>query len=115
MPSTVIKYLHELGENLSIARKRRREPLKVWAQRIGVSEPMLKRMENGDPSVSMGVYSSALVCQLKNTAVGAVDDARPDRWGERVMLVMIGLGHWGFQFHLKSIFAEVWVVPDLKP
>lgn len=60
MPSVVLKSLQELGENLSIARKRRRESLKVWAQRIGVSEPTLKRMENGDPTVSMGVYSTAL-------------------------------------------------------
>jgi len=60
MPSVVQNSLRELGENLSIARKRRRESIKVWAQRIGVSEPTLKRMENGDPSVSMGVYSTAL-------------------------------------------------------
>jgi DNA-binding XRE family transcriptional regulator len=60
MPSVVQNSLRELGENLSIARERRRELIKVWAQRIGVSEPTLKRMENGDPSVSMGVYSTAL-------------------------------------------------------
>ena len=53
-------HLRELGENLAVARKRRREPLKAWAQRIGVSEPTLMRMEKGDPSVSMGVYATAL-------------------------------------------------------
>lgn len=60
MPSAVLAHLRLLGENLSIARKRRREPLKSWAQRIGVSEPTLIRMEKGDPSVSMGVYATAL-------------------------------------------------------
>jgi len=60
MPSPVRMHLQELGENLSITRKRRREPLKAWAQRIGVSEPTLMRMEKGDPSVSMGVYATAL-------------------------------------------------------
>ena len=60
MPSVVLVHLRELGENLAIARKRRREPLKAWAQRIGVSEPTLTRMEKGDPSVSMGVYATAL-------------------------------------------------------
>jgi hypothetical protein len=60
MPSVVLVHLRELGENLAIARKRRREPLKVWAQRIGVSEPTLTRMEKGDPRVSMGVYATAL-------------------------------------------------------
>ncbi|MET4575869.1 helix-turn-helix domain-containing protein [Ottowia thiooxydans] len=60
MPSAVLAHLRALGENLSIARKRRREPLASWAQRIGVSEPTLMRMEKGDPSVSMGVYATAL-------------------------------------------------------
>lgn len=60
MPSAVLAHLRSLGENLAIARKRRREPLKSWAQRIGVSEPTLMRMEKGDPSVSMGVYATAL-------------------------------------------------------
>ena len=60
MPSAVLAHLRELGENLAIARKRRREPLKARAQRIGVSEPTLARMEKGDPSVSMGVYATAI-------------------------------------------------------
>jgi hypothetical protein len=60
MPTAVLAHLRMLGENLAIARKRRREPLKSWAQRIGVSEPILMRMEKGDPSVSMGVYATAL-------------------------------------------------------
>lgn len=60
MPSAVLAHLRALGGNLAIARKRRREPLKSWAQRIGVSEPTLMGMEKGDPSVSMGVYATAL-------------------------------------------------------
>ena len=60
MPSAVLVQLRELGENLAVARKRRREPLRAWAQRIGVSEPTLMRMEKGDPSVSMAVYATAL-------------------------------------------------------
>ncbi|WP_252374442.1 helix-turn-helix transcriptional regulator [Hydrogenophaga sp. 2FB] len=60
MPPSVLAHLRQLGENLAIARKRRRESLKDWAQRMGVSEPTLTRMEKGDPSVSMGVYATAL-------------------------------------------------------
>lgn len=60
MPPAVLVSLRELGGNLSIARKRRREPRTLWADRIGVSEPTLTRMEKGDPSVSMGVYATAL-------------------------------------------------------
>jgi hypothetical protein len=60
MPSAVLAQLRQLGDHLAVARKRRREPLKSWALRIGVSEPTLMRMEKGDPSVSMGVYATAL-------------------------------------------------------
>ena len=52
--------LRELGANLSIARKRRKESLKTWAGRIGVSEPTLSRMERGDPGVAIGTYATAL-------------------------------------------------------
>jgi len=85
MPSVVLVQLRELGENLAIARKRRREPLKAWAQRIGVSEPTLARMEKGDPSVSMGVYATALWLMGRSPALpdiaapehdqGALEDA----------------------------------------
>ena len=60
MPSAVQSHLRQFGEDLAIARKRRHESRKAWAQRLGVSEPTVARMEGGDPSVSMGVYATAL-------------------------------------------------------
>ncbi|MEY2683793.1 MAG: hypothetical protein RJA09_937 [Pseudomonadota bacterium] len=60
MPPLVLAQLRTLGENLTLARKRRRETRKAWAQRIGVTEPTLVRMEAGDPSVSVGTYATAL-------------------------------------------------------
>jgi hypothetical protein len=60
MPPVVLNHLRTLGENLAVARKRRRESLRAWSERIGVSEPTLMRMERGDPSVSIGVYATAL-------------------------------------------------------
>ena len=60
MPASVLAQMRVLGENLAIARKRRLEPRKTWAQRIGVTEPTLARMERGDPSVALGTYATAL-------------------------------------------------------
>ena len=60
MPPQVLAHLRTFGENLLLARKRRRETRKVWAQRIGVTEPTLLRMEAGDPSVAIGTYATAL-------------------------------------------------------
>jgi hypothetical protein len=60
MPPAVLAQLRQLGENLAIARKRRRESRKVWAGRVGVSEPTLARMERGDPGVALGIYATAL-------------------------------------------------------
>lgn len=60
LPPSVLLQLQQLGENLAIARKRRRETRRVWTRRVGVSEPTLMRMEKGDPSVALGSYASAL-------------------------------------------------------
>jgi hypothetical protein len=76
LPQVVAGHLRTLGENLAIARKRRRESLKAWALRIGVSEPTLMRMERGDPSVSVGVYATAL--WLMGRAPALSDLAAPE-------------------------------------
>jgi DNA-binding XRE family transcriptional regulator len=60
LPPIAESALRQLGENLAIARARRKESQRAWAARIGVSVPTLIRMEKGDPTVSMGVYASAL-------------------------------------------------------
>ena len=76
MPSVVLAQLRQLGEDMAIARKRRKESRKAWAQRLGVSEPTVTRMESGDPSVSMGIYASAL--WLIGRSQGLVEIASPE-------------------------------------
>lgn len=76
MPPVVLTQLRRLGENLSVARKRRRESIKAWSQRIGVSEPTLMRMEKGDPSVAFGLYATALWLIGRATAIA--DLAAPE-------------------------------------
>ena len=60
MPPAAAQALRTLGENLAIARVRRRESQRAWAKRLGVSVPTLIRMERGDPGVGVGIYVTAL-------------------------------------------------------
>jgi hypothetical protein len=60
LPPTVAQALRGLGENLALARVRRRESQRAWAKRLGVSVPTLIRMEHGDPGVGAGIYATAL-------------------------------------------------------
>jgi transcriptional regulator with XRE-family HTH domain len=60
MPPAVVAALRAFGENIAIARVRRRESQRAWAKRLGVSVPTLIRMERGDPGVGAGIYATAL-------------------------------------------------------
>jgi transcriptional regulator with XRE-family HTH domain len=60
MPPAAAAALRSLGENLAIARVRRRESQRAWARRLGVSVPTLIRMERGDAGVGIGIYATAL-------------------------------------------------------
>ena len=59
-PEQVKSALLQLGEDLSLARVRRKESQRTWAARIGVSVPTLIRLERGDPTVGAGIYATAL-------------------------------------------------------
>jgi transcriptional regulator with XRE-family HTH domain len=60
LPPIAAESLRKLGENLAIARMRRKESQRVWAARLGVSIPTLIRMEQGEPAVAIGIYVTAL-------------------------------------------------------
>lgn len=60
LPAASVAAVRQLGADLAIARKRRKQSMADWAARLQVSVPTLRRMEAGDPSVSMGVYATAL-------------------------------------------------------
>lgn len=49
-----------LGENLRLARLRRRFSASQVAERAGVSRQTLSAAENGHPGVSLGVYANIL-------------------------------------------------------
>ena len=53
MPPSALAALRQLGADLAVARLRRKESLKTWAKRMGVSVPTLLRLEAGQASVSL--------------------------------------------------------------
>lgn len=54
------KLSHSLGQRLALARCRRELSTTVFAERVGISRNTLKRLESGDPNVSLGTYLRAL-------------------------------------------------------
>jgi transcriptional regulator with XRE-family HTH domain len=59
-PTAVKRALRQLGEDMRNARRRRRIPTALMAERVGVSRDTLARAEKGEASVSVGVYASMM-------------------------------------------------------
>lgn len=72
LPDVAVEALEALGAHMRIARERRGDSLKTMAVRTGTSIPTLRRMEAGDPKVSIGVYAAALWVFGKSGALGEI-------------------------------------------
>jgi len=55
-----MKILCNLGENITLAMKRRGISQEMISRRAGISKPTLRKITKGDPSVSIGYYVNAL-------------------------------------------------------
>lgn len=76
------KELEALGQRLKDARLRRRFSMETVCARADISRPTLYKVENGDPSVAMGMYVQVL------RVLGLVEDlgmiAKEDVLGRRL-------------------------------
>ncbi|HEY0683708.1 MAG TPA: helix-turn-helix transcriptional regulator [Steroidobacter sp.] len=79
LPPAAAQALRALGENLAIARVRRRESQRTWAKRLGISVPTLIRMERGDAGVSAGIYVTALWLMGRVNALSAIAAPAEDK------------------------------------
>ena len=73
----VRRTLRKLGQDLHDARRRRRLPMSVVADRAFTTRVTLQRIEKGDPAVSIGIYAAVL--QALGLLDGLGDLADPSR------------------------------------
>jgi len=60
-PAAVRRALRKLGADIHDARRRRRLPMAVVAERAFTSRSTLQKVEAGDTNVSVGIYAGVLL------------------------------------------------------
>ena len=81
MPIPVRRALRKLGADLRDARRRRRIPVAIMAERASVSRTTLRKVEVGDPGVSLGIYATVIFVLGMVDRLADLADARSDAVG----------------------------------
>lgn len=81
LPIPVTRALRKLGRDIKDARRRRRIPMAIAAQRASISKPTLIRVERGDPGVSIGSYATVLFVMGMADRLAELADVRNDPVG----------------------------------
>lgn len=81
VPIPVARALRKLGHDIRDARRRRRIPVAILAQRASISRMTLNRVEKGDPRVSLGAYATVLFALGMADRLAEVADPRHDAVG----------------------------------
>ena len=80
-PIPVRRALRKLGQDIRDARRRRRIPVAIMAERASISRVTLNKVEKGDPGVSLGIYASVLFVLGLVDRLAALADPRHDAVG----------------------------------
>src|ERR1019366_5283382 len=81
IPVPVARALRKLGHGIRDARRRRRIPVTILADRASVSRTTLNKAEKGDPGVSLGTYATVLFSLGMVDRLADVADHRHDAAG----------------------------------
>lgn len=81
LPRAACQALAKLGEDITIARKKRHISTVSMAERAFISRGTLYKVEKGDPSVSMGIYATVLAILGLVEGIGDAADRRGDTLG----------------------------------
>ena len=93
LPPATAGAIERLGADLAVARLRRKESLRSWAQRMGISVPTLQRLEAGDPSVGIGIVATALWLIQRDGELGKLAAPEHDQGAiERDIRAAVELG-----------------------
>ena len=84
LPLPVQRALKKLGRDIRDARRRRRIKTAVMADRVQISRPTLRRVENGDASVGIGSYATTLYVLGMVERIGDLADIGQDPVGQRL-------------------------------
>lgn len=82
MPKT-IAVLEQMGEQIKLARLRRKLPAELVAERAGISRATLWSIEKGSPSVAIGMYAAVLNA-LNNMDKDLLLIAKDDEFGRKL-------------------------------
>lgn len=81
LPLPVTRALRKLGDDIKDARRRRRIPLAIVAQRASISKPTLIKVERGNPGVSIGSYATVLFVMGMADRLSDLIDSKNDPVG----------------------------------
>jgi len=80
-PIPVRRALRKLGHDIRDARRRRRIPVSIMAERASISRMTLHKLERGEPGVSMGTYATVLFVLGLAERLGDLADPKNDPVG----------------------------------
>lgn len=81
VPIPVLRALRKLGHDIRDARRRRRIPVAILAQRASISRMTLNKVEKGAPGVSLGNYAMVLFALGMTDRLADIADPRHDAVG----------------------------------
>src|SRR5262249_34886411 len=81
-PAAARRALRKLGADIHDARRRRRLPMAVVADRAFTSRSTLQKIEAGNTNVSIGIYAAVLQALVLLDGLGEIADISRDRIGQ---------------------------------
>ena len=81
LPIPVMRALRKLGHDIRDARRRRRIPAEIAAERASISRTTLVKIEKGEPGVAVGSYAIVLFVLGLTDRLADLADPRNDAVG----------------------------------